>query len=347
MFIFVDESGSFVCSAHRDAWNAIAAYVIPERNRRKMDAALTALKHRSGASRGEEIKLKNLPDETSYFTFLADLDAIDGLLFAVLVDMGDHDVDSLKLHRDEQAVQQIAVGISKTEGDADRRGLKRLADQVAGLSPQLYVQLQCQIVLIDEIIRHASLYYVQRHPETLGHLRWRIDRKDVSRTAYELAIRPFRPYAVAASDPRIGPPFSDAYEAGADYRAFNRYRNTGPPGYLKEGYGTRAGGQPGFNIGRLCGENRRFEDSRTSPGVQIADLLASGLRRCLRREFTDTPQAAALLGGLMTQREMQRGKFVSAPPPVLHLSKAGGYVSQSTYRLMHNTMAPHARELRV
>ena len=256
--------------------------------------------------------------------------------------MGDHDVDSLKLHRDEQA-EQIAVGISKTEGDADRRGLKRLADQVAGLSPQLYVQLQCQIVLIDEIIRHASLYYVQRHPETLGHLRWRIDRKDVSRTAYELALSDLTPLLLQTRG--LARPLVTL--AGADYRAFNRYRNTGPPGYLKEGYGTRAGGQPGFNIGRLCGENRRFEDSRTSPGVQIADLLASGLRRCLRREFTDTPQAAALLGGLMTQREMQRGKFVSAPPPVLHLSKAGGYVSQSTYRLMHNTMAPHARELRV
>jgi hypothetical protein len=45
----------------------------------------------------------------------------------------------------------------------------------------------------------------------------------------------------------------------------------------------------------------RFEDSKCSLGIQIADLLASGVRRCLRGGFKQNNKAAFLLWALMVQ----------------------------------------------
>ena len=57
-----------------------------------------------------------------------------------------------------------------------------------------------------------------------------------------------------------------------------------------------------LNVGQLVREDVSFVDSRSDAGVQIADLLASGLRRCLRGQFKDNLYVASLLGSLMVQR---------------------------------------------
>ena len=94
-----------------------------------------------------------------------------------------------------------------------------MADRVARLSPQLYVQLQCQIVLIEQIIRYATLSYVQRHLRTLGDFRWRIDQKDDSRTAYEIAFSGLVPMLLQTRG--LSCPLLTL--EGADYREFSRY----------------------------------------------------------------------------------------------------------------------------
>ena len=304
-----------------------------------MQAALAALKRRAGVSPGQEIKLHKLPHEDSYFTFLADIDSLDGLLFAVLIDMGDHDAASVKKHRHEQAAL-IAANVVKMEKNTGRRGLQRLADRVSRLSPQLYVQMQCQIVLIEQIIRYGTLYYVQRHPQTLGNFRWCIDQKDETRTAYEITFSDLTPMLLQTRG--LSRPLLTL--EGADYRKFNRFQNSGAPSYLNNVYGIQTSGRPGINIGKLCGENRKFVDSEKSLGVQVADLLASGLRWCLRRQFVDTPQAARLLGALMPERE-PGGAIERLPPPVVHLSSDDGYLSPDTRSLLVDTMAPLARRL--
>jgi|LakWasMet22_HOW5_FD_contig_21_185396_length_1170_multi_5_in_0_out_0_1 hypothetical protein len=58
-----------------------------------------------------------------------------------------------------------------------------------------------------------------------------------------------------------------------------------------------------LNVGQFVREDVRFVDSKTDAGVQIADLLASGLRRCLRGQFADNEYVASLIGSLMVQRE--------------------------------------------
>jgi hypothetical protein len=91
---------------------------------------------------------------------------------------------------------------------------------------------------------------------------------------------------------------------GADYSAFNRF-DWSPeekPTYLRHTYDIDVNErEPATNIGMLVRDNLEFVDSKNNQGVQIADLLASGVRRSLRGEFADNDSAARLIGRLMVQ----------------------------------------------
>lgn len=76
--------------------------------------------------------------------------------------------------------------------------------------------------------------------------------------------------------------------------------------YLKEHYGVEVDLSGVFDIGRLIGDDIQFVDSKGDFGVQIADLLTSGLRRCLKKEFNDNLGAATFLGRLMVNRGHRR-----------------------------------------
>ncbi|WP_218309678.1 DUF3800 domain-containing protein [Alteromonas antoniana] len=62
-------------------------------------------------------------------------------------------------------------------------------------------------------------------------------------------------------------------------------------------------GKKGFDIQKIVRGDIAFVDSKSSPGVQVADLLASGLRRLLRLEFDDNEVMARALGKLLLQEE--------------------------------------------
>lgn len=76
-------------------------------------------------------------------------------------------------------------------------------------------------------------------------------------------------------------------------------------------------------------EDIQFVDSRRNHGVQVADLLAAGVRRTLRLGFKHNDQAAELLGHLMPQRERDQ-------PPVhlLGFAKRELLVPQNTNKVL-------------
>ena len=57
----------------------------------------------------------------------------------------------------------------------------------------------------------------------------------------------------------------------------------------------------GFNLQKLFRGNLCFADSKKIDGLQIADLLASGLRRVLKQAFDDPNGVAEKLGRLTVQ----------------------------------------------
>ena len=298
--------------------------------------ALSALKQETQWPRSRELKLKNV-DEAAYFRFLARLAHLDGVLFAVLTDMATNDVSSTQNHQQSQAAN-IVKHIDKMRHETGRAAVQQLANLVADLAPQLYVQLQCQVALVDTVARSVSLYFVQRHPKTLAHFRWRIDQKNETRNRYERAFFTLTPALLQSRS------FSEPWTMlkGADYSAFDRFEF--PPGeeptYLTEAYGIDTGPEPAFNLGMLFREDFVFVDSKQSPGVQVADLLAAGIRRTLRRGFDDNDQASRLLGELMVQAPQKR-------PPVSLLTLSDECVLAGPVPDLVVTMTGHARAMLV
>ena len=172
-----------------------------------------------------------------------------------------------------------------------------MASQLGKLSPQLYVQLLCQINLMFDVVSRVIMYYVQHDPSTLVEFRWRIDQKNISRTDFEDAFEKLSPMllqTMSMSEPLL-------MVKGFDYSSLSQYEfeNGKAPDYLKEVYGIEVGN--GLNIQKLIRGNIKFMDSQDSIGIQAVDLVMSGIRRFLRRQFSDNDSAASMLGRLMLQ----------------------------------------------
>jgi len=294
--IFIDESGSFVSAPTRESWNCVVAYMSPEIDRKSARGILTRLKRDSGVSSSDEIKLKNV-SEDKYFEFLGELTRLNGIMHAVATDAGINDHSAVAPHQKEQ-VNKITKHIPVMKFPEGKKAVQSLADQVSGLSPQLYVQMICQVLLLAEVVLGGVLYFVQRFPRSLGSFRWRIDQKNSTKTEFEDAFGKIAPPLLQTISLTDSLPMLE----GADYSAFSHfdYPKGEEPTYLKDTYGIDV--EPGgLNIGKLIRENIRFEDSKSNQGVQIADLLASGMRRCLRQGFKRNDRTAELLGKLMVQ----------------------------------------------
>jgi len=187
--------------------------------------------------------------------------------------------------------------------ESGKRSVEQLASDLASLSPQLHVQLQCQVRLVDDVLRRGMLYFVQRDPVTLGQFKWRIDQKTSPKATFEKTFKLITPgflQSMAAREPAIS-----LQEEDYSYFAPYLYGASEVPEFYSEHYGKPKGDV--INIGKIMRENLEFPDSQEDAGVQIADLLASGLRRCLRREFNNSEAVMADLAQLMIGNI--RGKY--------------------------------------
>ena len=311
---------------NQNSWNVIVAYMMPELDWSRVRQALADLKIAAGAGQPNEIKLKAINEE-DYFDFLDHLSQFHGSLFAVATDAGLNDIADIKEHRDTQATE-IVRHVDVMRHETGRQALRNLSARVRKLSPQLYIQLKCQVVLIDSVIRYGIPYFVQRFPDELGKFCWSIDQKNSTKTEYEEAFQMLTPAWLQSFS--LKKPFTML--ENADYHAFKRfvYPNGKAPKYLKTVYGIDIGSADSINIGQLMREDLKFVDSKQEHGIQIADLLAAGLRRCLRAQFNDNQRAAQLLGRLMLQGELN-----GQPIRLLGFSTQESVVAREIAKLIH------------
>jgi hypothetical protein len=300
MHIYIDESGTFIPGSPAGSWCVVAAYVVPERSRRKAEAVLSKAKVAIGGVATREYKLKDF-SEKHYANFLSDLGRLEGILYCTATDASAQTVADVKHHLARQ-VEGITKHKSKLIHEVVRSGVQNLADRFAKLSPQLYLQLTAQFDLVFRVIGSTSLYFAQRLPSALGNFRWRTDEKNEGVSVFENSFRDFAApmnQAKSIDDPQIA-------LIGADYSHFEKFRlKNGIPTYFKDVYGLEL--ESGFDVGKVMRDDFAFVDSKSSPGVQIVDLLSSGIRRCLRGEFTDNDGIATALGRLMVQ--WRKGEF--------------------------------------
>lgn len=308
MHLFIDESGTFVPGVGRaEAWCVVAAYVVPEAQRRAAEEVLRQLKRREGRVTSREIKLRDVTSESNYLAFLDELAALDGTLYASAVDAHRNSLTAVSQHKAHQ-VEALLENIPIIHDAHVRSAFQARAERFSRLSPQLYLQVVCQYQLLAAIIRQAVMYYVQRHPATLGRFRWRADQKNSMNSIFDESFRDHAGPMLQSISLKEPAPML----IGADYRHFQRFRfRDGAPAYLKNTYGLEVG--DGFNVAMVMHEDFSFVDSAMNVGVQIADLLASGLRRCLRGGFVDNVAAATALGRLLVEAP-------DGDPPIVLLS---------------------------
>lgn len=324
--IYIDESGSFSDAPSHGAWNCIVAYMSPEIDRKKRIECLAQLKMSAGIPAKKEAKLKCYT-ELQIFSFLENLGQLKGVMYVVATDAGMNHAEYLLEHQKIQ-VEKMREHLDKMIYEEGRYAVRLISNNIACLSPQLYVQLQCQFSLIDSVIRDGVLYFVQRTPKSLGRFRWRIDQKNTTKINYESAFEDITPGVLQSSS--IKEPM--AMLKSEDYSAFNRfdYLPEDKPTYLKDIYGLEVNeDETATDVGKLMREDLMFVDSKKSLGVQVSDLLASSVRRCLRQEFSNNEKVAWLLGKIMVQRHQKK-------PPIqfLGFSPSDQLVSDDVAKLL-------------
>lgn len=276
----------------------VAALSAAESGRKVITEALRQVKKAVGARPTEEVKLHRL-DEHSYLQFLKVLQHPDLAVFATATDAGLNSLERVKRHQTMQ-VSKVRDVLPRMKYEEGRIEVELLASQLESIAPQLYVQLVCQISLLHELVDRCINYFAQRRPGTLREFRWRIDQKNPSRTDFEDAFEKIAPVLLQTRSFRN--PFSKV--KGFNYNAMTAYEfeeGKGPT-YLQDEYGLPE--MQGFNVQKLIRGNLAFADSESLEGLQVVDLVASGLRRLLRGGFSDNISVARELGRLFVQAKL-------------------------------------------
>ncbi|MGJ7495568.1 DUF3800 domain-containing protein [Variovorax sp. RT4R15] len=299
----MDESGSFVHDKAVGKWNVVAALSAAESARKGISDAMAELRSCANAPPNTEIKMHQV-SEPQYLQFLERLAGLNVMLSFVATDSGLSSIVNIQSHQQTQA-DKVLMRVEKMRYDEGKQALRTLASEIKSLSPQLYMQLVCQIQLMYDVVSSSTLFFVQRKPATLGKFRWRIDRKGEFKNDFERAFEKLSPallQTMSMREPMI-------YVRDFDYSHMRRFEFAPgeEPTYLKRDYGLKVGSC--LDIGKLLREDRQFVDSRSLDGVQAVDLLASGLRRCLRGRFGDNLQVAAKIGRLTVQASGERLPF--------------------------------------
>jgi hypothetical protein len=161
-----------------------------------------------------------------------------------------------------------------------RDDVHELAARIERVPDQLYVQSTIQTLAISRALRMGPLHFAQTDPPTLGSFVWHVDRKDRDIVESEKLWRDLeKPFiqTISLEKPAL-------YVEGGhfDYSAMEKFQNptlAGPPAHLAA---ARESGMKGpfesSNLRPLV-DNLSFEDSKDSPGIQFADVLANAFCR--------------------------------------------------------------------
>lgn len=278
MQIFIDESGIFANpNSQAQAVSVVAALVIPDLHVQSLFFAYSKLKHDWGFGKGEAKGSKL--NERQLAQIFKLLEQYDCLAQIVVMDSAVHTDEDVSNHKHEQARKLIA-NLTPEHQPGMIRDLHELKFMLEQMSNPLFLQSIATTTVVESVLRVATLYYSLRIPSELGTFSWVLDAKDKTKTPYEkwwssmvvafLQTRSFqRPLATLE---------------GADYSYFKRFEGTldNAPEYLRK----HVPGDPSpfhyVNMNLLLSEQIQFMGSKKSEGLQLADTVATTLRRALR-----------------------------------------------------------------
>ncbi|HEY6290488.1 MAG TPA: DUF3800 domain-containing protein [Terriglobia bacterium] len=288
MRIYIDEAGSFVVppTTRPHSFSLVLALAVPSASEADLFYEFLRLRD-DWPNPAVEIKGSTL-DESEAAQVIDLVCRYEVLVNFFTIDMathGDQVVDDFRMR------QAAAVTAHLTQAHHPNivAQLHTQADKIRAMRNQLFLQAFLTIQLILEVIEEATLYYVQRLPRELGEIAWFVDRKNRTITQMEemwtTLILPMSESHFARNPLKT--------LIGADYSHFDaRYGFTAETvdpqmarhlEWMQQVHGTRplGGGKTALNAKLLLSDWREFLDSRDSLGVQLADMLATILRRAL------------------------------------------------------------------
>ncbi|WP_342589229.1 DUF3800 domain-containing protein [Stenotrophomonas sp. SAM-B] len=144
--MYVDESGTFKSADATNSWCVVAAYVVPEVCRRRVERTLKLLKRRLGCGYQDEVKLKHL-SESQLKRLLKELGELEAALFISAIDLGHQDIQVVTCHQANQ-VQSVRANRPSMLYQGGRASIDDLSGRLERSSPQLYTQMVAQIDLL-------------------------------------------------------------------------------------------------------------------------------------------------------------------------------------------------------
>ncbi len=289
MRIYIDEAGNFVTPANsKSLYSLVLALVVPTSVETVLFQEFLRLRD-SWPNNTVEVKGSKL-DESQAAQLIELVSRYDVFVKFFAADMATHGDAVVGPFKARQA-DAITAHLTPEHHPPIVEQLQNLAEAIRRTPNQLFLQAFLVVELVLKVIEESTLYYVQRLPEELGSIAWTIDQKNRTITEME------------STWSTLILPMSEGHFAqhplatlqGADYSHFDARYGIDPTDedmkrhleWTRKAYGIGdADRPPGLNAGLLLSGQREFADSANSLGLQLADMLAT----ILRRAFNDRLQ---------------------------------------------------------
>lgn len=254
MHIFIDESGSFASAdPEKQPWNVVVAYALSDKKLEALNLLVLDLKNNLGLGTDQEIKISSFKEENYdlYLKFINNLAELNGVLFSSIINTS---ITDLEFHKDI-----LEFDKEKIE-DFHFKKNSHL---------QLYLQSRIQFDLISASIIGSKCYFSKVDPIELSNIIWKVDKKGKLFEGFHIK-------------------YINGYLSGEGHNYTYKFINETQHNfdYFYKSYSLVHEGVTGFSVTRVLNDFS-FVNSEESVGVQVADLLASGIRRCFKGVWDD------------------------------------------------------------
>lgn len=272
MHIFIDESGTFSLSQKSESVSVVGALVLPTGKMPYFEKLYRNLR-RDLPVEGREVKGRKL-SEQHVSAVVGLVHRCGGLLETVAIDVGDHEEQGLQDHKrgQELGITNRLPANARPEFVAQVMAFRA---QLEVMPLQLYVQAQCMVVLMANVLDIATSYYALRTPNELARFHWTIDAKgEEVETNWE---RWWKEAVLPLVEARtIDSP--GTLIRGGNYDALSRFQISRDEAEQKHSdFGADA---DAFDLRLLLREDLRFS-REPEFGLEVADILTNAIRRSL------------------------------------------------------------------
>lgn len=260
MRIYIDESGNF-SGFHHGSLSVVAALGVCDWRWDKIKEKYSKLRRKFPKIDGE-VKGRVL-SEDQINEVVSLLRRNEVILEATLIDVGTHTEAGVIKYRDAVA-DGMTQRLDKFR-EPSRSEVAQALDQIRKTSAPLFLQAMATFSVLENVISHFPLYFVQRYPKELGNFSWIIDGKNSQRVTDWEKWWSWYGMGVLANRSKIRP---KPMLIGADYSYFNKFDSP-----------DLGDGVQGTSLSLLMSD-LSFSNG-PDIGLELVDVVANAVRRAL------------------------------------------------------------------